>query len=98
MLKFSPPQISPKLVPAELGREVNIERTISIDVRDGEAVAVIVMRGLIILAGIIDDVVFEPNLAFSHAVGELEAEECLAFLRGQFLLLFALVEELQSHR
>ena len=51
MLSNSPlPEISPELVTAQLVHEVDIQALVSIDVGDGESVAVVVVHQLVSLA------------------------------------------------
>src|SRR5437879_1045602 len=63
VLKFSTACIAPKLVSPKLGGEINVQQTIAIHVGDGNSIAMIVMDRLVVLAGVLDDLMLEANVA-----------------------------------
>ena len=68
-------EVLPELVAAELVHEVDVVEAVAVDVRDGDAVSVVVVHRLVDSARIVDDVVHERDAALLHAVGELEMVE-----------------------
>ncbi len=76
-------EVAPQLVAAGLRREVDIGEPVAVDVGDRDPVAVIVMRRLVALPGVVNDVVREGDAAVSEPVGELEVVENV--LAGQRL-------------
>ena len=52
-------------------------KPVAVDVRHRDAVAVVVVDRFVVLAGVLDDVVFEGDAAFLDPVGELELVEDL---------------------
>jgi hypothetical protein len=96
VFEFPFAQIAPQLVRAQLGGEVNIEQSITVDVSDSQAVTMVIVRSFVRFARIIDDLVFEAYLALDNAVGELKLMEHLHRLCGQDLLLAAFVEQPQG--
>ena len=82
-------QILPQLVAADLVDEVDVVQTVAVDVRHGDAVAVIVVDRLVVLARVVDDVVNEGDAAFLDPVGELELVEDSELVRGRHLRLLA---------
>ncbi len=67
--------VLPELVAANLVDEVDVGQAVAVDVRDRHAVAMIVVRRLVRLAGIVDDSVLEGDAALGQAVRELEIVE-----------------------
>ena len=63
------------MVAADLVDEVDVGEAVAIDVGDRQAVAVIVVRRLVRLAGVVDDAVPERDAALGEPVGELEIVE-----------------------
>ena len=51
------------------------EQPVAVDVRDRDPVAVVVVRRLVGLPGVVDDAMSEGDAAFGDAVGELEVVE-----------------------
>ena len=56
-LKRAAAEVLPQLVAADLVDEVDVVQPVAVDVRDGDAVTVIVVDRLVMLAGVFDDVV-----------------------------------------
>ena len=75
VLELAAAGILPELVAADLVDEVDVGEAVAIDVRDREAVAVIVVRRLVRLAGVVDDAVLERDAALGQPVRELEVVE-----------------------
>ena len=67
--------ILPELVAAHLVDEVDVGEAVAIDVRNRQAVAMIVVRRLVRLAGVVDDPVLERDAALGQPVGELKIVE-----------------------
>ena len=61
--KRPPPRFSPQLIAARLTEEIDVEQTVAVDVRDGDAVSVVVVRRLVGAAGIVHDAVLERDAA-----------------------------------
>ena len=57
------PEILPELVAADLVDEVDVVEAVAVDVRDRDAGAVVVVNGLVVLAGVVDDPVHERDAA-----------------------------------
>src|SRR5262245_58363907 len=55
--------VSPKLISPELAREIEVQASISIHISSRKPIAVIVMRGLVLFSGIIDDPMHKPDPA-----------------------------------
>ena len=70
-----PPSVLPELVAADLVDEIDVEQAVAVDVGDRQAVAVVVVRRLVGLAGVVDDAVLERDAALGDAIGELEIVE-----------------------
>jgi len=68
-------QVSPQLVPAELGREVDVEPAVAIHVRDGDPVSMVVVNGLVVVAPVVHDLVPEPDPALGETVLETKGME-----------------------
>ena len=66
------PEVLPELVAAELVDEVDVGQAVAVHVRDRDAVAVVVVDRLVVLAGVVDDPVDERDAALRDAVGEVE--------------------------
>jgi len=79
-------EIPPQLIAADLTREIHVEEAVAVDVRDRDAVPVIVVDGLVRLARVGDDVVLERDAALGEAIGELEIVENRGGARGFGLL------------
>ena len=77
-----PPPILPELIAADLVREIDVGQPVAIDVGDGQAVAMVVVGGLVGLAGIGHDAVLEGDAALGPAIGEGEIVERLHALDG----------------
>ena len=98
LLELSAAQISPELVPAQLGRKINIQPAVSIDIGHRKPVSVVVVSRLIRLAGVVHDLVLKPNPARVNPIGELKIVEGLPLLGRRFLLTLATLEILPRHR
>ena len=59
-------EIPPELVAADLVDEVDVESAVAVDVGDRDAVAVIVVRGLVGLPGVVDDAMPEGDAALGE--------------------------------
>ena len=79
-------EVSPQLVPTELCREINIEQTVSIDIGHRQPVPVVIVGRLIRPAGVIHNVVLEPDPALDNPIREMKSEEGPSLLRRRFLL------------
>ncbi len=77
---------------AELVDEVDVGQAVAVDVGRDDAVAVIVMGGLVGLAGVVDDVVRPGDAALRQPVGELEVVEDLEAGEGRGLGVLARLE------
>ena len=55
--------ISPKLVASELAGEIQIELSVTVHIRHGQSVPMVVMNPLVILAGVVNDMMLKPNVA-----------------------------------
>ena len=67
--------IPPELVAADLVDEVDVRQPISIDIRYRQAVAMVVVRGLVRLARVVNDSMRERDAAVGAPIGELEIVE-----------------------
>ena len=65
-------QISPELVATQLVHEVDIQASVSIDVGDGDPVAVVVVHQFVRFARVVGDTVHERDAALEHAILEPE--------------------------
>ena len=65
-------EISPELVATQLIHEVNIQASVSIDVGDGEPVAVVVVHQFVRFARVVGDTVHEGDAALEQAILEPE--------------------------
>ncbi len=77
VLELAAAEVPPELIAADLIQKVDVEKAVAVDVGDRDAVPVIVVRGLVRLARVLDSVMDERNTAFGEPVGELEIVECL---------------------
>ena len=59
--------VPPELVAADLVDEIDVGEAVAVDVGDGQAVAVIVVRRLVGLAGVGHDAVLERDAALGDA-------------------------------
>ena len=75
VLELAAAQIPPELVAADLADEVDVGQAVAVDVGDRDAVAVIVVRRLVGLAGVVHDPVLERDAALGETVGELKVVE-----------------------
>ena len=81
-------QISPELVATQLVHEVDIQASVSIDVGDGDPVAVVVVHQLVGFARVVGDTVHERDAALEHAILEPEIVKYLeAAARAELRLL-----------
>jgi hypothetical protein len=69
-----------------LGREIEIDEGVAVDVGNRNAIAMIVMCGFVGLTGIVDDAVSEGDAALGDAIYELESVEDAELARGAELL------------
>ena len=95
-LNRPPPRFFQSCVAADLVDEVDVEQPVAVDVRHGDAVAVVVVDRLVVLAGVVDDVVDEGDAAFAGPVGELEVVEDSELVRGRHLRLLARLERIRA--
>ena len=79
--------VAPELIAADLADEIKVQPTIAIDIRHGQARAVIVMDRFPVFAGVINGPIFERDLAFRDPVGKLKVVEGGQRLRGFDLFL-----------
>ena len=79
--------ILPELVAADLIHEVDIVQPVAIDVRDGDAGAVIVVHGLVVFARVVDDAMNERDAAGFELVAELKVVGHLRTIHGLALRL-----------
>src|SRR5262249_10665855 len=84
------------LVTPDLVDEINVEPPVSVDVRDGQAVAVVIMGGFVGFGAVLHRVLFKADAAFFIAVGELEVVKHFPGFGGLNLLLFDLFEGLEG--
>jgi hypothetical protein len=98
VLKAPAAEISPKLALAELSNEVEVHSSITIHIRDRDAIPVIVMGRLPVLAGVIDDLVFKGDAALRDPIGELKIMECPKGFDRLRLLEFSRRESLEQLR
>ena len=75
VLELAAADVLPQLVAADLVRKVDVQEAVAVDVGDREAVAVVVVHGLVGLARVVDDAMAERDAAVGNAVGELEITE-----------------------
>ena len=75
VLELAAAEISPELIAADLADEVDVGAAVTIDIGNRDPVAVVVVRGFVGLAGIVDDPMPECDAAVGDAVGELEVVE-----------------------
>ena len=68
--------VSPELVAADLVDEIDVGTSVAVDVGDRQAVAVIVVSGLVGLARVVHDAMAERDAAGGQPIGELEIMEC----------------------
>ena len=61
-------EVLPKLVGARLIHKIDVGESVSIDIRDGETIAVIVVNGLVVQAGIVHGPVHKGNPAGGQAI------------------------------
>jgi len=95
VLEFAASQVPPKLVGAQLCREIDVHHTIAIHVGDRQAVSMIVMGGFVFFASVVHDLVGKSDPAFRDSIGELETVERLIFLGGGDLLFSPALQEIQ---
>ena len=72
VLESTATDVLPKLVAANLADKVDVRQTISIDIRDRHAIAMIVVSRFVGLAGVVDDAVPERDAAPRQLVCELK--------------------------
>ncbi len=72
VLESTAADVLPKLVAANLADKVDVRQTISIDIRDRHAIAMIVVSRFVGLAGVVDDAVPERDAAPGQLVCELK--------------------------
>ena len=72
VLELAAAGVLPELIAADLVDEVDVGEAVAVDVGDREAVAVIVVRRLVGLSGVVDDAVLEGDAALGEPVRELE--------------------------
>ena len=75
VLELAAAGILPEAVGSDLVDEVDVLSAVAVDIGNRQAVAVVVVRRLVRLAGVVDDAVPECDTAFGDAVGELEIVE-----------------------
>ncbi len=75
VLELAVAEVLPELVLAELGDEVDVEQAVAVDVRHGDAVAVVVVHRLVGAAAVVGLLVAEGDAALGLPVGELEFME-----------------------
>ena len=68
VLKLAAAGVLPQLVAADLVDEVDVGQAVAVDVRDRDAVAVVVVRRLVGLAGVVDDAVLEGDAALGQPI------------------------------
>ena len=68
-------KVLPQLAGAELADEIDVDPAVAVHVGHRDPVAVVIVGGLVGLAGIVDDVVYERDAALRQAVGEGEVVE-----------------------
>src|SRR5580765_3467294 len=96
VLEPAPAQIPPELVAADLVDEVDVVQAIAVDVRNRDAGTVIVMNGLVVLAGVFDDPVHERDAAGRLTVAELKLVKHLESAGGLPLRLLASRERVHA--
>ena len=64
--KLAAAEVPPQLIAADLADEVDVEQAVAVDVRDRDAVAVVVVRRLVGLAGVVHDAVPEGDAALGE--------------------------------
>ena len=69
------PQVLPEFASTQLRGKVNVVMPVAVDIRDCQAIAVIVMDGFVQLARVVHDLVFEANAASQVTIDELEIVE-----------------------
>ena len=75
VLERAPAEVSPELIAADLRHEIDVEQAVTIDVGDGEAVTVIVVRRLVRPSRVVDDPVLEGDAALGQPIDELKVVE-----------------------
>ena len=65
-------QVLPQLAGTELGHEIEIGETVAVDVRGAQSAAVVVVRELVALAGVVDDPILERDAARLPLIREAE--------------------------
>ena len=75
VLEAAAAEIPPQLVAAHLADEVDVGAAVAVDVGNRDPGAVIVVRRLVGLAGVVHDAGLEIDAAFDQAIGELEVVE-----------------------
>ena len=89
--------VLPELVAADLVDEVDVGQAVAVDVGDREARAVVVVHGLVVFAGVLDDAVDEGDAALGQLVGELKVVERADAARALDLLRAPRRERLGAH-
>src|SRR5712692_4976838 len=68
-------EVPPELVAAELVDEVNVEQAVAVDIGHRDAVSVVVVVRLVVLAGVVGDAVKKGDSAFGLAIRKVEVME-----------------------
>src|SRR5437016_10183658 len=95
VFKLPVPQIAPKLVAPKLIDEINVEPSIAIHIGNGQAIAMIVMDGLVVFGRVIHRVMFKGYAALLVLIGKLEIVKNFPSFGGLNLLLFVRFQSLQ---
>ena len=75
VLKLAAAEIFPEFVAADLVDEIDVGQAVTVDVGDRETVAVVVVHGLVCLAGVVDEPMFERDAAVGEPIRELKVVE-----------------------
>ena len=72
-----------------MGYKVEIQITVSVNVGDGQAIAVVIMDGYIVFSHIIHNLVAEENATLFNTIGETKVVNHLEFIHSLELCLAA---------
>ena len=91
-------EVPPQLIAARLADEIEVQQAVAVYVRDGDAVAMVVVRRLVGTPGVVHDAVLERDAARAQAIGELKIMEGRDGLERLDLVGAQLLQNLQPLR
>ncbi len=90
VFKTTPPEVAPQLVASDLCHEVEVETLITVDIRDGDTVPMVVVDHLVMRGPVLRRDVAEADPGFGLTVGENEVVEHLYLISLPQLLVSSL--------